>query len=606
MPAPPIHIQTKLRQAFDLLNAGRDDEARKAGKDILKSMPREPNALYLLGVLHHKAGDLKEAARFFEKSYAADRSNLASYSGIGIVRLDQSRFAEAAKIFEDLRRAMPRDPVIANNLGLAYKGLDRHEAAVGAFEAAIALGPDYADAYANLGALLTTLGDNARALDVLQRGRRISPKDPSILLHLGSVLAFEPELQPAIDVLKEAVAADPKAMEPRWRLASLLVNKGEFDAARDILDRLIEEAPDDPTAYFDLADLLEARSKPGDDPPEEYRRRGLAAHERSGAQTKDVSHILSHRIAQSYEAIGAYDKAFRFYSTAQNGFRQIMKAAGKEYDPAAVEDLYDGLIDYFSAHPMEPPARFDARPIFIVGMPRSGTSLLEQVLASHPAIFGAGELMTVPELVERRIGDTDRGFVEFVAGLDSAAAEELAREYLDVLPAASSDARFVTDKLPANFLNVGLIRRMFPNALILNTLRHPLDVGWSVFVQKFGNHLVYDHDLTDIGHYYAQYDRLMKFWRDWDSSIIPVRYEDMVSDMQATIMPVIEALGLTWDPAMARFFENDREVRTASRLQVRRPIYTSSVARWKRFEQWLGPMLDQMGSLPGDYEEGNI
>ncbi len=606
MPSPPFHIQSQLKQAFDRLNAGQTEEARRIGAAVLKSAPKEPNALYLMGVLHHQNGDLKDAAKFFEKSYAADRNNAAALSGMGIVRLDQQRYGEAAKIFEDLRRKMPREAVILNNLGIAYRGLQRFDLAIPAFEAAVAAQSNYPDSYANLGGLLTSLGETGRALDILKRGRQRCPKDGSILLNLADALTTQGDLNGALAVLREAVRAVPSGRELRLRLASLLVNKGSFDEARGLLKDLIAENGDDPTAWFDYADLVESRPSDGDRSPADYRKEGLAAFQRQGLAA-DPPPILSHRIAQAYEAQGDYDAAFRFYGRAQSAFKAGLKSVGKEYDRRGTERLYDSLIDVFRTLPPQdavPPesARASRRPIFIVGMPRSGTSLLEQVLASHSAIAGAGELMDIPRVITDRL-PPDGDFAGFIAGLSDSALEEMAADYLASLDAIDPNARHVTDKLPINFVNVGLIRRLFPAALILNTERHPLDVSWSIYVQKFGSDLLFDHDLGDIGHYYREYDRLMTFWRDWDSAITPVRYEGMVADMEGTVMPVLGRLGLDWDPAMAKFFETDRDVLTASRLQVRRPIYKSSVARWKRFDGKLGPLLAELGALPARYEE---
>lgn len=608
MPPPPLHIQSQLKQAFDSLNAGRFDEARRVGSAILKSMPKEPNALYLMGVLHHRNGDLKEAARYFEKSHNADRTNAAALSGMGIVRIDQQRFGEAVKIFEDLRRKMPREPVVLNNLGIAYKGLQRFDAAIPAFESALSVQPNYAEAYANLGGLLTSLGETGRALEILKRGLQRCPGDASIRLNLADALNSEGDLNGALAVLREAVQAVPGDRELRLRLASILVNKGAFDEARGLLKALIAENGDDPTAWFDYADLVEARPDGGDLSPSDYRAKGLAAFWLQGPST-DAPPILAQRIAQACEAEGDYDAAFRFYSRAQSAFKAGLRSVGKEYDRSGTASLYDSLMDVFRDWPPPDTAEFPAdsargsrRPIFIVGMPRSGTSLLEQVLASHSKIAGAGELMDIPRLISDRL-PADGDLARMVAGLTDSELEAMAAAYLEALDGVDANARHVTDKLPVNFVNVGLIRRLFPNALILNTERHPLDVSWSIYVQKFGSDLLFDHDLSDIGHYYRQYDRLMRFWRDWDSAIVPVRYESMVSDMDATVMPVLDRLGLDWDPAMAKFFETDRDVLTASRLQVRRPIYKSSVARWKRFDGKLGPLLSELGDLPDRYEE---
>lgn len=604
MPPPPPHVQVQLKQAFDMLNAGRTAEAKAQAEKILKALPREPNALYLMGVLAHQAGDLKAAAKHFEKSFAADKRNPAALSGIGIVRLDQERFAEAVKIFEDLRRQMPKEPAVLNNLGVAYKGQQRYDRAIPALEAAIAARPDYAEAYANLGGLFNALAETQKARKVLETGAARCPRDTSILLNLAETLSNDGDLDGAIDTLRRALRANPAEREVRSRLASLLINKGGFDEAWSILRALADEDPDDPKVWFDMADLADARPEGAERSPAAFRAEGLAVFKQGGQG--EPAPILAQRLAQAFEAEKDYASAFRYYAKAQDAFKAAQRSVGNVYDRAQTEALYDQLIEYFESRPPPDPAtisgaRASRRPIFILGMPRSGTSLLEQVLASHPAIHGAGELMTVPDLILTRLGQ-DGDVPGFIAGCDDADLEAMAANYLAALDGLDPVADFVTDKLPTNFVNTGLIRLMFPDATILNTERHPLDVSWSVYVQKFGANLLFDHDLGDIGHYYRQYDRLMSFWRGWDPSILPIRYEDTVADMEATVMPILDRLGLDWDPAMARFFETDREVKTASRLQVRRPIYNSSVQRWKRFEDRLGPLMAALGDLPERYE----
>lgn len=612
----PLHIQAQLKQAFDLLNSGRTADAKALGARILKAAPRDPNALYLMGVLAHQAGDLKDAAKFFEKSHAADRRNPTALSGIGIVRIDQGRFAEAAKIFEQLRVLMPREAVVLNNLGICHKGLRRFDKAIPNFEAAIAARPDYADAYANLGGLLVALGELDRAVGLLRDAVARCRPDPSLWLNLADALMARDESEDAMDVLSRGVADFPTHREIRSRLASIMVNKGDFDAARAALTTLIEEDPNDASALFDMADLVEARPEPGDDSTEVLRRRGLEAFRKSGAT--DPPPVLAHRMAQASEALKDFDAAFRYYEAAQSAFRVGLRSVGKTYDRAETEREIDLLIAHFDAVPLPDAAPRDGapstdRPIFIVGMPRSGSSLLEQVLASHPEIAGGGELLILPQLIEARMkgnaDDRGRGaasVAETIIGFSDADTQEIRNAYAKALLEVDSSARFVTDKLPTNFINVGLIRQMFPRAMILVSDRHPMDICWSIFVQKFSTDLVYDHDLGDIGHYYRQYERLTGFWRERDASVRAVRYEDMVADLAETILPTLERLGLTWDPAMARFFENEREVKTASRLQVRRPIYSSSVARWKRFEDKLGSLLTALGDAPARYEAAGI
>jgi tetratricopeptide (TPR) repeat protein len=601
----PLHIQARLKQAFNLLNGGRAGEAKALGEQILKAAPRDANALYLMGVLTHQAGALKEAARFFEKSHAADRRNPAALGGIGIVRLDQGRYAEAVKVFEKLLETMPREPVVLNNLGVAHKGALRYDKAISAFEAAINANPRMPDAYANLGGLLAAMGESERAVSVLRRGIDRCPPDPSLWLNLVDALQSDADAGKALEALTEGLRHFPDDREMRTRKASLLVNKGEFEAARALLTALLDEDADDPAVLFDLADLVEARPEPGDETPDDLRRRGLDAHRKTGATPKP---ILAHRMAQASESLKDYDAAFAFYQAAQTAFRDSLRSVGKVYDRRETEREIDLLIAHFESVPVpDAGAAPPDRPVFIAGMPRTGSTLLEQVLASHPEIHGAGELMILPELIServearRRAGKTD-SVAETIASLSPRDVDDLRDRYLAGLSDIEAAARFVTDKLPTNFINIGLIRRMFPGAVILISERHPMDVCWSIFVQKFSSDLIYDNDLGDIGHYYRQYERLSDFWRARDPAIGTVRYEDMVADLSGAVMPVLDRLELSWEPAMAKFFESDREVRTASRLQVRRPLYASSVARWRRFEDKLGPLARALGDAPARYE----
>lgn len=601
MPPPPLPVQAKLRQAFELLNAGQLDAAGNLAKSVLKLVPKEPNALYLLGVAAHRAGDLKAAAGFFEKSHKADRSNLAAMSGMGIVRLDQQRFAEAARIFQDLTRKMPGEAIAFNNLGIALNGLGKRDGAEAAFRQALTLNPGLSMAYPTLAGLILDRGAPAEAAVLLETALTNVPGEAGLYHLLADAHLQDGKVRQAEAVLARSVETFPGDRVGRSRLASMWINKGWFDEARGLLDQLVAEDGADPMALFDLADLLDARRKPGDPDPADLRDRGLAAYVKR-AETGPVDALLDHRAAQAYEARGRYDPAFTAYSQAQAAFRAALARSGYTYDRAVVAGDFDALIAHFSGHePAAAPVSTcrSRRPIFIVGMPRSGTSLLEQVLASHPDIHGGGELDAMPQAVAAFVS-ADGRMAGTLDGLTSSDFDGMAEHYLSALSEIDADRPFVTDKLPMNFQYVGLIRQMFPQALILNIERAPMDVCWSIFVQRFSRDLGYDSDLGDIGHYYRQYDRLMRFWRDWDPGILHVTYEALVADMEAVILPILDRLGLSWHPDMARFFETDRDVLTASRLQVRRPIYKDSIARWRRFDGKLGALEEALGDLASE------
>ncbi|HAJ20518.1 MAG TPA: hypothetical protein DCL95_10745, partial [Rhodospirillaceae bacterium] len=259
MPAPDIQIKQELQRAFGDFNQGKPDAAQARAEAILKRLPREPNALYLMGIIHHQAGRLDQASRFFEKSYKSDPKNPAALSGIGIVRLDQQRYAEAVRAFQAVLKHMPNDASALNNLGIAQKNLQRFDLAVPLFQKAIGINPRFADPYVNYGSLLNSLGEAQAAREVLEAGLRHNAGDQTLTLNLFDALVGLGLFDRAKSLIEPFFTADPKAIEIRNRFGQLLVSMGDVDAARDVFLKTIDDHPQDAAAYFDLADLLEAR-----------------------------------------------------------------------------------------------------------------------------------------------------------------------------------------------------------------------------------------------------------------------------------------------------------------------------------------------------------
>jgi tetratricopeptide (TPR) repeat protein len=500
---------------------------------------------------------------------------------------------------------MPNDASVLNNLGIAQKNLQRFDLAVPSFQKAIQINPAFSDPYVNYGSLLNSLGEAQQARDVLEAGLRHNPKDASLALNLFDALVGLGQFDRARVLIEPIFANDLNNIEIRNRYGMLLVSMGDVDAAREVFVQTIDLHPEDAAAYFDLADLLEAKRGAEKVEAAQMRERGIAVFDATHKSLTDGTPVLVHRAAQAYEGLGQVEKAFQCFKLAQDQFKARLASIGKAYDRQATETLYDGLIARFLEKPPESVALAGVHgasnsdfptPIFIVGMPRSGTSLIEQILASHPSIHGGGELMLLPDLIDTRLqpGETLAGLLDRLSDAQLAEIRDL---YLAGLKECATGQSFVTDKLPFNFINVGLIRILFPKALIINIERFPLDVCWSIFTQRFSSAMLFDHDLRDIGHYYRQYDRLMTFWRDWDSSIVPLQYEQLLDDMAACVLPMLDQLDLAWDPAMERFFENKRTVQTASRLQVRRPIYKTSVGRWKAFESKMDGLKSELGDV---------
>ena len=601
----------QLQAAFGLHAQGRTAEAEAAAKRILKIAPKEPNALYLLGIIAHQAGDAKTAAQHFEKSYKADRNSVAALSGLGIVRLDQQRHGEAKGLFEKALKLQPGDPMLLNNLGLAQKGAGDLERACRSFEAAFKARPDFAAAALNLGETLGALGRPEAAERVYRSGLARDPGSPELNNAVAALLADRSDIDGALEVIERASAdprgrADPEIVRNH---ANLLINKNRLGAAEEVLRAGLEARPDAVTLLVDLGDLLRARGGEGET-GEARKAEARALYERAASLGETRPETLAqpialHRMAAALDQLKRYEDSFAYQMRAQSAWKRQAAERGRRYDRTEMARSAERTIEIFSEIPApradDPGGSPSTRPIFILGMPRSGTSLAEQILASHPDVFGAGELPTIPELIGAAMAESRSPWPDLARGLSDERRSELAARYLDALPEAAGDAPFVVDKLPPNFWYLGFIRLLFPRATIIHTMRHPIDVCLSIFTQRFSNDLLFDHDLSDLAHYYRQYRRLMDFWEGWEPALIPLSYERMVADQDGETRRLIERLGLAWDDRVLAFHETDRDVLTASRLQVRQPIYSSSVEKWRRYETGLTPLIEALGPL-ADYQ----
>ncbi len=305
---------------------------------------------------------------------------------------------------------------------------------------------------------------------------------------------------------------------------------------------------------------------------------------------------LDFALGKAYADLKEYERSFK-HLLAANAAKRTTAA----YDEQATFAFFDRIERTFSPELMAAKAGGGApsdRPIFVLGMPRSGTTLVEQVLASHPAVHGAGELTIFREAVQAAAPPA-RLYPDFVPALDEAAIGRIGTEYIKRLGARAQQGERVTDKLPSNFLYVGLIHLALPNAVIIHTVRNPIDTCISCFSKLFkpGEQL-FSYDLGELGRYYRRYQQLMEHWRRVlpPGRILDVTYEDVVADLEGQARRILAHCGLPWDERCLAFHETDRPVRTASAMQVRQPIYSSAVERWRVYEEFLGPLLTALGA----------
>lgn len=439
------------------------------------------------------------------------------------------------------------------------------------------------------GMALQRAGRHGEAAQVFQRLLKSNKKNARILTQLGIAEFALDELKAAKRHLGMAVKIDPSDPLPHYNLGVINQRLGDMPAASRHLNRAIGLKPDFAEAYYSLS--LSSKFKPGDATVDKIEalcaKQGLSQGERcslhfaAGKMRDDMAEpaaAFAHYREANRLMAASYDRAW------EEGFADQQKSV---FDPA--------LFDRYAGHGTEGDA-----PIFIVGMARSGTTLVEQILSSHPKVAGLGELGDLTDIANALSSKSRSGAVypACLRDMDVGVPREFADAYLRRTASMAPRAERFVDKNPANFRLLGLIAIMFPNARIIHCMRSPLDVCLSCYFKKFPLSMDHTFDLDDLAHYYRQYHDLMGYWRETlPIPIFDLCYEDLIENREAVSRDVLAFCGLDWHPQCERFFENKRAVDTASSWQVRQPLYSSSVGRWKMYETELQPLIDALGPL---------
>lgn len=507
---------------------------------------------------------------------------------LGLAALKLRRFAEAEEYFGEALRRQPDSANLHNDLGIAQLRQGAWRAALDHFTRALDADPGHPDALGNIAAVYTEKGQPALAKPFLQRLVTLMPFSGAAFAKAARNCLLLDDAEEAVRLGRKAVRLMPQLPDVRLALAEALEAAGRFRQAKfqylSILRRDLRH-----TAA--LIRLLSMKRTNIDS------RHAKAARELIDSGELQPSELaqLNLALARFLDQQGEYDAAFA-HLTAGNtiGFGK------RSFDSTLFGKASGSIRDVFTQQFIDTRPEHGAqssRPIFILGMPRSGTTLVEQILASHPAVAAGGELSAITNLVAE-IARTGEPYPGGAANLDSAALERLANRYLRKLDNVSSQARHVTDKMPFNYMHLGFISMLFPDAAVLHCRRDPLDTCLSCHFTSFGEKLLFAGELTALGHYYLEYRRMMDHW----SRVLPrppleVRYEQLVDDTEQTIRSILTFCRLDWDPACMAFHRTERGIRTPSRWQVRQPVYTDSVGRWRHYAKHLQPLRDILAPL---------
>ena len=599
-----LRFQPDFVQALFNIGAILEDQGDRAGamaryRESLALRPDFAEAHLNLGICLASGGDPRAALLHLERAATLQPQLLEAQVALGNALVE---LGEPERAVAHYRAALALPPIKSGakaaqahfNLGNAYREQGRLEAALVAYRDALAADPDLAEAALNAGACCDDLGRYGEAEQHYRRA--IASKPQAALAHaaLSMTLRREGRATEAVEAAERAVALDPGLPEGHSALGLTLQDRGRFEEAATAFRRALAVKPDFPTALFHLANL---RGVEPTDAEVGQIERALAAP-RLARETRIG---LNFALATLCDERGEYDKAFAHCKRAND-----IKSAGQAFDHDGLVRHVDALIATFDRAFFAARSELGSpseRPVFVLGMPRSGSTLIEQILASHPDVHGAGELAASNVMIEglARLpkAAAAKTYPEAAALLGREDAQALAERYLEALGRGVGEARRVTDKMTGNFMRLGLIALLLPRAQVIRCRRDPFDTCLSCYFQNFQQPFPFTTELSRLGRYYREYERLMAHWRAvLPKPMLEVPYEALVADPEPWCRRMLEYCGLSWDERVLRFFATERSVHTASFWQVRQPIYLSSVGRWRHYRAHLRPLFEALGREP--------
>ena len=535
----------------------KPEEALVHAREAVRLRPNFPEAQILLGIVLRSLGRLSEARACYAEALRLDPNSAVACNNIGQLVQEQGKLDESITWYQRSLHLEP-NPLVHCNLASVWKEKENHNEAFAQYEQALRLDP-------NLG----------------RRGKRpgLGPARTGPLRGGDGLLPPGAPDSPLTSALAHC------------NLGTLHEEMGDFEAAQRCFREALRHGSDHADIYGQLATLLGGKLPEPD----------LATIRRLVAEPtlSDEKRLALHfGIAHVLDAQGDYDRAAEHLRQANALCLAGWRKRGQSYNPVVHERTVDRTIAARTPTFFERVSDFGSesdRPIFIVGLPRSGTTLTEQVLASHSQIYGAGELPLAREIVESlpRVLKIDAPPVECLTRLDRESAHRIAQHYLDQLNALNREARHIVDKMPENYLCLGMLAALFPRARFIHCKRDLRDVAVSCWMTHF-RQVRWASDPEHIASRLHTYQRLMDHWRQvLPVECLEVQYEEMVADLETVARRLVEWCGLEWEPACLAFHKGRRPVRSASVIQVRQPIYTHAVGRWKNYEKALGPLLAQ-------------
>jgi tetratricopeptide (TPR) repeat protein len=547
-------MSSKFAELHRLFQAGAIAQADSLCEQLLRQNPQDAELLQLRGAMAYQQGRFADAIRWFEQATIAAPREPFNFNNLGLSLQAAGRLHDAAAAIRQAIALQPASPVLLSNLANVLNQLEQYAAAEALSRAALQSDPTLVDAYINLGAALSYQGLSEQSESCFQRAAELAPDN----------------------------------IEVRRNLAHVAQELGRFEAAAEAYEWCIARDPTDGDAWCGLTSTR--RFTKADDAIIARLRAALAIPQQPPSVTSDLHQALGKVLNDR----GEYDAAFAEFAATK-------QVPHEPFDLTTFQRRIDTWIATFPQSRFNQPAAgaHDSQlPVFIVGMPRSGSTLIEQILGAHPDVYPGGELGDLKSIMtcQHPAPATLNVDPQSIAQIPAERLREWTQWYLARRRILAADALRVTDKMPVNFMFLGLIAQMFPNARVIHARRQPLDCCVSIFTQRFVVKPEYAYSLIDIGHFYREYERLMTHWKAvLPLRMIDVQYEELVEQPEPVVRELIEFVGLPWNDRCLRFHEQRRCVQTASSWQVRQPMNRGAVGRWRNYATHLQPLIEALG-----------
>jgi tetratricopeptide (TPR) repeat protein len=583
------HFDALNNRGNTLVDLGRLAEALESYDSALSVNPACGSTIANRGNALLRLGRPAEALKSYEKALALNPRSAEAYNNRGSALKLLERYEEAVTSFEQALALRPSNADTLSNLANTLMAMKRPADALRLYDAALRIKPDFAIALSNRAQALIELKHPDSALASVDRAIALNPRDPDAHSVRGNALLDLERHVEALGSYDRAISLNPNSPLPHNNRGITLVQQGRIEEGNVALETAIRLSPLCGKSYYNLT---QSKQFVANDPilsaMEELARKS------SLLNAEDLTN-LHFALGKAYADVADYERSFHHLSVGNAGKRREVP-----YDEATALET---LARTRATHTREIVDRNCLErnpsqvPVFIVGMPRSGSTLVEQILASHRDVHGAGEISDFGRKMSRLGGAVAEALVhpEAVSRISDQQLSRLGTNYVESIRAAAPPASRIVNKMLGNFRFVGLIALALPGARFIHVRRDPIDTCVSCFSTLFTETIPYAYDLAELGRYYRAYESLMEGWRMVlpPGRMLEVRYEAVVADLEGQARRIVEHCGLDWDPTCLQFHRNSRTVRTASMAQVRRPLFKSSVGRWRAYERFIGPLLGQ-------------